>query len=334
MRIFLSYASEDIKEAEEIALALGAAGHEVFFDRSSLSGGEDYHTVIRDRIADSDRLVFLVTPRSVAEGAYTLTELRMARERWPHPKGHVLPVLLERTEMDRIPAYLRSVTLFQPEGNAAAEISAHLSRKAGGRGRYAAYGAVAAVLLALGFGAYRFAGRHDPSGTRSFVSRIEASQFVSHHVLGSEEVERNEYALDPTSRVGGKGDVVLLDRVAFGEIRRERSAETRRERTSAGIHITVRITNTGREPILLDLSPRFFELGDDRGRKAELLYFCCESKGERLGPGSKRVIELIYRSVPGWQGKETSAGAIRFRISGLLPLVQGVWTFRPLAVAA
>ena len=33
MRIFISYASEDRRQVEEVALALLADGHEVFFDR-------------------------------------------------------------------------------------------------------------------------------------------------------------------------------------------------------------------------------------------------------------------------------------------------------------
>jgi hypothetical protein len=47
MKIFLSYAAEDRARAEEIALALRNDGHEVFFDRSRRSGGENYHRVNR-----------------------------------------------------------------------------------------------------------------------------------------------------------------------------------------------------------------------------------------------------------------------------------------------
>jgi hypothetical protein len=328
MHIFLSYASEDSPKAEEIALALRATGHEVFFDRSSLSGGEDYHSVIRTRIAESDLFLFLITPRSIEEGAYSLTELRMARDKWAHPKGHVLPVLLERTDMDKIPAYLRSVTLFQPEGNAAAEITAHLGRDAGLWRTYARGGAAIALLIGVAFGASKLVdrARGDRGEKGTFVSRIEPSQFVSHYVLPPDIVEKTEYTLDPTSRFPREGeDMVRIDRVSFGDLKIEDA--------SAAFSVALSVTNTGTEPILLDMTPRFFELVDDQGRRAELLYLCCEARGDRLAPGLKRVVQLIYRSVPGWQGKETSAGAIHFRVSGLLPLVQGVWSFRPLAVA-
>ena len=78
MHIFLSYASENRPRAEEIALALKADGHDVFFDSAKLSGGENYHQVIRAQIAEADLLVFLISPDSVQPGAYTLSELPRA----------------------------------------------------------------------------------------------------------------------------------------------------------------------------------------------------------------------------------------------------------------
>ena len=67
-----------------------------------------------------------ISPHAIEPGSYTLTELRMAQERWPHPGRRVLPVMLEPTEIERVPAYLRAVTIFQPAGNVAAELAAHL----------------------------------------------------------------------------------------------------------------------------------------------------------------------------------------------------------------
>ena len=99
MHIFLSYATEDRARAEEIALALRNDGHEVFFDREQLSGGEHYHQVIREQIAATDLFVFLISAHSVQAGGYTLTELRIAQQRWPSPSGRVVPVLLEPTPM-------------------------------------------------------------------------------------------------------------------------------------------------------------------------------------------------------------------------------------------
>ena len=91
MRLFLSYASEDQDLAEQIFLALTAAGHRVFFDKDSLPAGGDYHTRIRRAVDRSDAFVFLITPRSLAPGSFALSELKYARAKWVHPRGRVCP---------------------------------------------------------------------------------------------------------------------------------------------------------------------------------------------------------------------------------------------------
>ncbi len=130
MKIFLSYASEDRPQAEEIQLALAGAGHEVFFDRESLPAGGDYHARIKASVDEAESFVFLISPDSVATGGYALTEMGYARARWPHPKGHVLPVVIQPTPFGTIPAYLKSVTVLEPSGNAAAEVVGAVARLA------------------------------------------------------------------------------------------------------------------------------------------------------------------------------------------------------------
>ena len=121
MQIFLSYASEDHDLADQVHLALSAGGHQVFFDRDSLPPGGDYHSRIRNAVADSDLFVFLISCNSVSAGSYALTELKFARDKWAHPKNRVLPVLLEQIDFKQIPAYLKAVTVLEPEGNVSAE---------------------------------------------------------------------------------------------------------------------------------------------------------------------------------------------------------------------
>jgi len=79
--------------AEEIKFALASSGHQVFFDRDNLPIGDAYHHRIRKAVEDSEGFVFLISPQSVAHGCYTLTELKYAREKWPDPRGKVLPVM-------------------------------------------------------------------------------------------------------------------------------------------------------------------------------------------------------------------------------------------------
>jgi len=120
--IFLCYASEDASVAERIQLSLTAAGYNVFFDEHSLPPGGDFHARIEQAIARCDLFVFLISKASVAPGKFTLTELKLARQRWPNPIGHVLAVNLEDLPADRVPAYLSTATFASVEGNAAAEV--------------------------------------------------------------------------------------------------------------------------------------------------------------------------------------------------------------------
>ncbi len=123
MKIFLSYAGEDREQAASLNQMLEAEGYEVFFDRTDLRPGEKYNQKIHDEAASSDLMIFLISPDSVAEGSYTLTELKWAKEKWPDPEGHILPVMIRRTEYKNIPAFIKSVlTVLEPEGNLEAEL--------------------------------------------------------------------------------------------------------------------------------------------------------------------------------------------------------------------
>ncbi len=128
MRIFLSYPSEQRHIADRIRLALMADGHKVFFDRSELLPGEAFDSAIRRNIQRSDLFVFLVSPESVAKGAYTISELKLAQAKWPHPSGHILPIKVFPTDIDLLPAYIRSVTVFEPEGDLVAEAAAAVAQ--------------------------------------------------------------------------------------------------------------------------------------------------------------------------------------------------------------
>ena len=133
MNIFLSYASEDRSTAEAIAFSLRDRGHEVFLDRDGLRAGEGFDKSIEQAVNKSNIFIFLITPQSVAEGRYTLTELTFARQKWPSPSGHVLPVRIRTTSRDQIPSYLKAVTFLEPYGNVAAETSAKVDQMGTGR---------------------------------------------------------------------------------------------------------------------------------------------------------------------------------------------------------
>ena len=132
MKIFLSYPSDERDTAERLNFALVEQGHDVFFDRADLPAGFEFDQRIASAIAASDLIVFLITPTAVTPGRYTLTEMKLAEERWPKPSGRTLPVMLRPTEFASIPGYLRAVNIFTPRGNAVAEIANEVRKLAGG----------------------------------------------------------------------------------------------------------------------------------------------------------------------------------------------------------
>lgn len=127
MKIFVSHAHEQATIADALTLALRQDGHEVFFDRDALKAGEGFHATIRASIQQIDLLIFLVSPQSLESGSYARTELEIARERWPNPSGHVLPVLAEATPFATIPSYLTAVTVLAPQGDPVAETAARVA---------------------------------------------------------------------------------------------------------------------------------------------------------------------------------------------------------------
>jgi sulfatase modifying factor 1 len=154
MRIFLSYSSKDRALAEPIYYALRADRHKVFFDRSDLPPGQEYDAHIRQAIEAADLFIFLVSPDSISEGSYTLAELDIAQKTWGSPGGRVLPVLVRPTELARVPAYLRAVTILEPDGNVPALVGDAVHRIALRRRRavkaYASAGLGVTVALAAG----------------------------------------------------------------------------------------------------------------------------------------------------------------------------------------
>jgi hypothetical protein len=127
MKIFLSHASEDRSLAREIQLALLGSGHQVFFDEESLLAGGDFHTRIRAEVNGSDLFIFLISPHSLSSGKYTLSELKYAQRKWPHPRDHVLPVMIECVPLEHINEYLKAVTILEPAGSIAAEVAAEVA---------------------------------------------------------------------------------------------------------------------------------------------------------------------------------------------------------------
>ena len=144
MKIFLSYASQDSEAAKSIYLALRTQGHKVFFDRADLPAGEEYHNRIRSAVEGSDLFIFLISANAIDAGSYTLTELSIAEK----AGVKLLPVVLAKVDIEKLPALLKAVTFVQTEGNLPATVAAEVYRIARERRRRWLKYLTAALLLA------------------------------------------------------------------------------------------------------------------------------------------------------------------------------------------
>ena len=71
---------------------------------------------------------FFISPFAHRRSTYTLSRLKFAREKWNNPSRAILPVIVEPVPHETIPEYLKAVTILEPKGNVAAEVTAAVSK--------------------------------------------------------------------------------------------------------------------------------------------------------------------------------------------------------------
>jgi hypothetical protein len=203
MRVFVSYASEQRGVAERLAIGLRGADHDVFFDRDALPPGGSYDDRIRAAVRRSHLVVFLVSRESLSKGAYSLTELGFAQQRWPDPSGRVLPVLVDDTPIDTLPAYLRAVSVLQPAGDLVAEVLDAAARHASERrARRAKRGALAAAVAIVTAGLWFW---WSPAAEKQSVEGVR----VSRAPAGASPTEA--FRFDVSLRNGGDDRLETVD---------------------------------------------------------------------------------------------------------------------------
>jgi len=234
MKIFISYANEDFLVAERLTLSLRERGHIVFLDKDDLPKGKTYNDQIRRAIFSSGLFIFLISPSSVAKGRYTLSELSIVRSKWKNPSGRVLPVIIEDTDIDTIPAYLRLVTFLKPEGDVVADV-AHavylLSRKHSFR-RAALHTTALVFLLGAIFGSVYSAIHLTDRGLSELVDISRFTQDATKRIEGGVEETKQiakrtqETAKGIESEVKGARGTMTLE-AAWNALRRAQESMTR-----------------------------------------------------------------------------------------------------------
>jgi TolB-like protein/Tfp pilus assembly protein PilF len=99
--VFLSYASQDADAAQRLCDGLGAAGLEVWFDRSELRGGDVWDQKIRQQIRDCALFVPVISANTAARGeGYFRLEWALAEQRaqrMARNRAFIVPVCVDGT---------------------------------------------------------------------------------------------------------------------------------------------------------------------------------------------------------------------------------------------
>ena len=64
LKVFVSYARDDLEIADQLVVALEAFGFEPLIDRHGISAGEDWQKRLSGMIAEADSVAFLLSPSS------------------------------------------------------------------------------------------------------------------------------------------------------------------------------------------------------------------------------------------------------------------------------
>ncbi|MEO1610496.1 MAG: toll/interleukin-1 receptor domain-containing protein [Pseudomonadota bacterium] len=100
-RVFISYSRRDISIVEPLRNALREAGFDAYLDLHDISPGEDWKDRLGTLIASAEKVVFLISPDSVASDicAWEVDEAERQGK-------SILPVVVAETEAHSIPGRL------------------------------------------------------------------------------------------------------------------------------------------------------------------------------------------------------------------------------------
>ncbi len=127
--VFISHAAEDKELAEDLYHALERQGYTAYLDKKVLTVGKEFNAEIEKYVNKSDYFVFLISPESIQEGTYALTELRYAETKWGKQSEGIIPVMVRPVEAKALPAFLRQLTFFSTAGNVTAEVVSEINKR-------------------------------------------------------------------------------------------------------------------------------------------------------------------------------------------------------------
>lgn len=104
-KVFLSYAREDSKKAEQIFNDLTKHGIDVWFDKISIDAGQKWQESIEKGIEQSELFIVLLSKNSVSKTGFIQKEIRIALEKfdlYPPGKSFVIPVRLDNCKPEHL----------------------------------------------------------------------------------------------------------------------------------------------------------------------------------------------------------------------------------------
>ena len=217
MRVFLSYASQDRALARSIELALREHNYNVFFDRDDLPPGEEFNNRIRRAIEQADLVIFLISPESVDAGSYTITEVEIAEQARKNPSGRILPVIVRPTPIDSIPPYLKSVTLFETQGNLPASVTLAVQRIASIRHRQIMQWVVGALAIATLIGIAAYSSLPDRTKGSSVAGALSANGNAPTAESAATSPASHEVAPTITGTDGAPGVLIPAGQFIMGD---------------------------------------------------------------------------------------------------------------------
>jgi TIR domain-containing protein len=138
LRIFLSYAREDLEAAKQLDRELSfdeTIPIEIWFDQRSLPGGANWKAEIKKAIKDSDVFLLLLSQAATTKSGFVQSEIREALEvlnTLPEQETFVIPVRLEECDVHfGFLEELSWIDLFPDQEEGMSRLRATLQRLAG-----------------------------------------------------------------------------------------------------------------------------------------------------------------------------------------------------------
>ena len=102
LKVFISYASEDIKIVKTICRFLESKKIDFWFDKDSLQPGQNWELEIERGISSADAVIAFISSKSVKKEGFIQKELRLVHNRaFEKPEGtiFIIPIKLDACDV-------------------------------------------------------------------------------------------------------------------------------------------------------------------------------------------------------------------------------------------